>query len=574
MVNVKAETDDDYFINLDENGNPIIIDVDDTFNKKEYKKSLNDTEIPQQEVKEKTTAQALLDSKKTIHSNQLTKTTSSQNNHIVRFKTVAELNGNTITYTEVDTGRQGYISSNSSNDAAFLSKNDDGTVTCKLSGVVMKVPASAIKSIDSYSEGSISYYYASNGRFFHRYSYISGSSVAMASCRVGNQPSYISNNTAYYSYDGHYFYNSFSKMISDYRNNTYGNAVNANNPYYNYYQYLSLRSKTTFSANNLNSRTQSYLSSTGRSSSNILDKGQTFIDNQNTYGINAGLMYGVAYNESAAGTSSIARNKNNIFGLNAVDKSPSESANYFSSVNQCIKEFAYNWMSKGYLNGNDSRYRGPHLGDKHSGINVKYASDAYWGEKAAAQSYYMADSVPSDYKHYNIAISTSTEVSLYKESNTSKRIYTSGVVGSGKKAYLYDYPILIVEKGNDFSKVQSDMPLKSDRSARDVSGTYDFNRDYVYIQTKYLSTVSNSTNTPTNNDTTQKENTTTYLPGDVNGDGKVSALDYMKIKNHIMGTSSLTGDMLTRADVNGDGKVSALDYMKIKNHIMGTSKLF
>lgn len=46
MVNVKAETNDDYFINLDENGNPIIIDVDDTFNKKEYKKSLNDTEIP------------------------------------------------------------------------------------------------------------------------------------------------------------------------------------------------------------------------------------------------------------------------------------------------------------------------------------------------------------------------------------------------------------------------------------------------------------------------------------------------------------------------------------------------
>ena len=54
----------------------------------------------------------------------------------------------------------------------------------------------------------------------------------------------------------------------------------------------------------------------------------------------------------------------------------------------------------------------------------------------------------------------------------------------------------------------------------------------------------------------------------------MSALDYMKIKNHIMGTSPLTGDMLARADVNGDGKVSALDYMKIKNHIMGTSKLF
>ena len=41
-----------------------------------------------------------------------------------------------------------------------------------------------------------------------------------------------------------------------------------------------------------------------------------------------------------------------------------------------------------------------------------------------------------------------------------------------------------------------------------------------------------------------------------------------------MGTNKLTGSPLTRADVNGDGKVSSLDYIKIKNHIMGTNKLF
>lgn len=569
---------EDYFVNLDEEGNPIVVDIDDTFDKKEYQESLKETEdsvVPEESTPEENNptsdeevkTEALLKSKKTISSRDLVKTTSSQNEHVVRFKTVAELGGNTLTYTEADTGRQGYISTNSSNDAAFIS-NNGSTITCKLGGVVMNVPANSVKRIDSYTTGNISYYYASNGRFFHRFSYISGSSVTMSSCRVGNQPSYINANTSYYSYDGHYFYNSFAKMISDYRNNSHSSAVNASNPYYSYYQYLSLRSQTTFNANNLNSRTQSYLNSTGRSS-NIINQGQTFIDNQNTYGINAGLMYGVAYNESAAGTSDIARNKNNIFGLNAVDKSPSQSANYFSSVNQCIKEFAYNWMSKGYLSGNDSRYRGPHLGDKHSGINVKYASDAYWGEKAAAQSYYMADSVSSDYKRYNIAISSSTELSLYRDANTAKRIYTSGVVGSGKKGYLYDYPVLVLETSGSYYKVQSDMPLNSDRTSRNVAGTYDFNRDVVYAQTKYLSMVSSGgTNTPPSN------NTTTYLPGDVNGDGKVSALDYMRIKNHIMGTSPLTGDTLARADVNGDGKVSALDYMKIKNHIMGTSKLF
>lgn len=57
--------------------------------------------------------------------------------------------------------------------------------------------------------------------------------------------------------------------------------------------------------------------------------------------------------------------------------------------------------------------------------------------------------------------------------------------------------------------------------------------------------------------------------GDVNGDGKISALDYVKIKNHIMKTNLISSDVyLISADVNDDGKISALDYVRIKNRIM------
>ena len=163
------------------------------------------------------------------------KTTTAQNNHIVRFKTSAEIGG-TLAYIETDTGRQGYINTNSSNNAAFISKNNDGTITCKLSGVEMKVPESSVKSIVSYSEGNVSYYYANEGKFIHKYSYINASSVAMSSCWGGFQPNYIKSNTVYYSYDGHYFYTSFSNMISDYKNKVHNHAVNNNDPYYSYYQ--------------------------------------------------------------------------------------------------------------------------------------------------------------------------------------------------------------------------------------------------------------------------------------------------------------------------------------------------
>lgn len=56
---------------------------------------------------------------------------------------------------------------------------------------------------------------------------------------------------------------------------------------------------------------------------------------------------------------------------------------------------------------------------------------------------------------------------------------------------------------------------------------------------------------------------------DVNGDGKISALDYVKIKNHIMKTNVITSDIsLVAADANDDGKISALDYVRVKNYIM------
>ena len=64
-----------------------------------------------------------------------------------------------------------------------------------------------------------------------------------------------------------------------------------------------------------------------------------------------------------------------------------------------------------------------------------------------------------------------------------------------------------------------------------------------------------------------------YKLGDVNNDGKITPADYVKVKNHIMKKSTLSGKSLTAADVNKDGKITPADYVKIKNHIMGKSTI-
>lgn len=61
--------------------------------------------------------------------------------------------------------------------------------------------------------------------------------------------------------------------------------------------------------------------------------------------------------------------------------------------------------------------------------------------------------------------------------------------------------------------------------------------------------------------------------GDANGDGKITAVDYVRVKNSIMGSSTLSGAYKEASDANKDGKVTAVDYVKIKNSIMGTASI-
>lgn len=72
----------------------------------------------------------------------------------------------------------------------------------------------------------------------------------------------------------------------------------------------------------------------------------------------------------------------------------------------------------------------------------------------------------------------------------------------------------------------------------------------------------------------QKEYTyTIVIKGDVNGDGYIYATDYVKVRNHIMGKSKLTGPYLLAADINNDKNIYATDYVQIRNHIMGKTQI-
>ena len=388
--------------------------------------------------------------------------------------------GTTTNFTDYYTGQEGYLSKSSAADAAFLGY-ENGKVKFMISGVVGLVDPQYVEVLSQGTYYASNYEVNSSGDLYH---YISNNVNATGNQGnknyIGTGPSYLTKNKEYYSYDGHYFYDNYNTMITDYKNNVRNNAVNPNNPYYSYFQYLPMRSQTTYTG----SQISNYLNNKAGSTSKLYDTGDIFIKYQNKYGVNALMAASFAALESGWGKSNIALNKNNLFGLNATDNNPGGNADTFSTVDDCIMNFTSSWMSKRYLNPTyTSLFRGGYFGDKGSGIFGKYSSDPYEGEKCASIAKNMDASISSkDNDYYTLGIkdiylTTHTALNVRSSSNTN-----SSVLYTTIKNPAYSFIIKDASTINDFYKIQSEV-ASSD-------GTYSFNNT-GYVSNQYVTLLNN-----------------------------------------------------------------------------------
>lgn len=422
---------------------------------------------------------------------------------VVNFRT-KDCNTNTLFTTE--NGTQGYTNGCYGADAAFLGI-ENGKVKFKMSGVIGYVNPSEVEIRNMDPEIPTTYisnYRVEDGELKHVIqldvnNYKSGNVIT-----IGRAPSGMSDGT-YYSYDGIYFYpdtlDGFKMMIDDYRGGTSYRAVNANNPYYNYYQYLPTRTISNYTSEDLKVDFSSYTSKmTGYpakdNESQLYGEHVSFIEYQNEYGVNAMMSLGLAKNESAMGTSAISYNKNNLFGIGAYD-SNTAAAKAFSTVRESIRYFDKNVISEGYLDPLDvvagGRYYGGHFGNKSSGFNVKYASDPYWGEKEASY-YYNFDKAygNQDYNKYTIGIKGSNgNYNIKKEPTTSSVSLYQTTKNRNIPFVILD---TITNSEGTWYKVQTDPTLVSGRnSILQDNGAYDFNNNYGYIHSSIITYISYGT---------------------------------------------------------------------------------
>ena len=343
--------------------------------------------------------------------------------------------------------------------------------------------------------------YTKSGNLIHYYD----SEWGQYYTNLGPKPSFLNNGVTYYSFDGNYFYQSLTSMLDDYKANTHSKAVNSE-PYYAYYLYLPNHSKTNYEAEDFDRIIEGYgyyrgkeagvnyvtsdgawVSGLNRDGMSVLYKqGSAFIEAQERYGVSALLSFSAALNESAYGTSVIAFAKNNVFGHAAYDSCPFTCATTYATVRDSVMEHA-RLTGTDYNHPNSSLYYGGHYGNKGSGMNVNYATDPYWGEKAAA-NYYMTDLDfgKQDYMSSTIGVKTSSgNVKVYQSASTSSKVlYTL----NNQYVDVSNMPVSVIGKvennGTSFYKIKTDIGI--DANGNITTDSYDSNLSVGYVEANNL----------------------------------------------------------------------------------------
>lgn len=125
-----------------------------------------------------------------------------------------------------------------------------------------------------------------------------------------------------------------------------------------------------------------WIASKARSDSSFIGQGEVFIQAANESGLDPRYILAHAALESGWGTSRIARDKNNYFGIGAFDSSPYQSAHTFNAGLAAGIIGGAKWISEHYYNG---KYNQKTLYSMRWNNNVhQYATDTEWDTKIAS----------------------------------------------------------------------------------------------------------------------------------------------------------------------------------------------
>jgi len=327
--------------------------------------------------------------------------------------------------------------------------SDASKITAKIAGRTVYVKHEDTKLIPAAASKGRSYYEVNTASdlVYRIYNPLTNKYAASV---VGKAPANFQQGVKYYSWDGATFTNASGATIGT---------------YHQYFNMLPFRTKTNYTAEELDaiiakklSERQSLYNSNptvyklykdATTKSKLIGLGPILKEAEEKYKMNALLVLALAIHESNFGMSDHAQKNNNLFGLAVYDSNPEVGAG-FATVADCIKALSERYLNKNYIPLTGAYANGGMLGNKARGVNVRYASDAYWGQKAAGHAYQLDKELGSrDFGAYKI-FETTTE---------NLNVRSTPEVTSTNKQYVYKktgYPVAVLETASGWHKILSD----------------------------------------------------------------------------------------------------------------------
>jgi len=216
-------------------------------------------------------------------------------------------------------------------------------------------------------------------------------------------------------------------------------------------------------------------------------------------------------------------------------------------------------IKTGIIN-NSTDYEGVYDGNEHS-INIDVSITDYQIKYSVNNYNYDLDILPTFKDVGEYVVNYKITKDGYEDIIGSNKVKIYGIKGLDSTLELRNDILVIKNYNNSFSKIWAKI---------DIFATYCECNHYDRAGTLIYDDLTKTGESIKININNLKEFAyKVSVLGDVNGDGKISALDYVKIKNHIMKTTLIKADVeLLAADVTDDQRISALDYVRVKNHIM------
>lgn len=302
-------------------------------------------------------------------------------------------------------------------DATFIETvEEDGIYYdhIKISGYEGYTQAGNIQIVPAEMIQSRSYYAAEDGDWVYYSAIDPVTSTDYEKIVIDQAPTDVNEDTKYYSDDDINYYT--DEILTN------AKSSRAAVTYNSYFQNLPFRSASSYTAADY----KAYLSAKGKKSSEYYNETSAFTAVQSKENVNSLMMFAMANHESAYGLSSYARACNNFFGRGAVDSDPDQACLQYSYPTATDGILAQSlFLQNGYFDVLDWRYAGIHVGNKASGMNVKYASDVDWGKKIANHAYMMDQYKGGKEENKYAILKVSGTAHVYKDSELTTKIKSS-----------------------------------------------------------------------------------------------------------------------------------------------------